>query len=116
VQRVSLTAQRAHAASSPWVKGSTYVVVQVFRGDAREDAVRAQEYLARNNIDAEIFGSSNRGFRLIAAQGFNRDDPAQRQMADRFLQKTRAIGAAYFKSGGRYKLEGFFATLTSDSW
>lgn len=115
--RVSLTASRSTpTASSPWVKGHTYVVVQVFRGDAREDAVRAQEYLARNDIQSEIFGSSTRGFRLIAAQGFDREDEAQRVQADRFLNKVRTLGGAYFKSGGRYKLEGFFATLTSDSW
>jgi len=112
--RVSLTATRT--APATWIKGNTYVVVQVFRGDAREDAVKAQEFLGRNDIDAEIFGSSERGYRLIATQGFNREDATQRQLSDRFLNKVRTIGAAYFKSGGRYKMEGFFATLTSDSW
>lgn len=114
--RVPLTATRTQPAGSTWTTGRTYVVVQVFRGDAREDAVRAQDYLARNDIASEIFGSSTRGFRLIASQGFDRDDAAQREQADRFLNKVRALGTAYFKSGGRYKLEGFFATLTSDAW
>jgi hypothetical protein len=114
--RVSLTATRPQPAAGAWITGHTYVVVQVFRGDAREDAVRAQEFLARNDIASEIFGSSTRGFRLIAAQGFNREDETQRKLADRFLNKVRTLGEAYFKSGGRYKLEGFFATLTSEAW
>ncbi|HRX84523.1 MAG TPA: hypothetical protein P5572_05835 [Phycisphaerae bacterium] len=114
--RVSLTATRTPATTTPWVTGYTYVVVQVFRGDAREDAVKAQEYLGQNDIQSEIFGSSTRGFRLIATQGFNRDDATQRTLADRFIKKVRTLGSAYFKSGGRYKLEGFFATLTSDAW
>ena len=101
---------------TPWVKGHTYVVVQSFRGDARQDAIRAQEFLAQHGIETGVFGSGARGFRLIAANGFNRKDAAQRKLADRFLKKVRNIGKAYFKAGGRYKLEGYFATLKSDTW
>jgi len=115
--QVTLTATREPAgAATPWVKGNTYVVVQCFRGDARDDAVKARDYLASQGVASAIFGSEERGFRLIASQGFNFSDDTQRKMADRFIQKIRTIGAAYFKSGGRYELKGFFATLTTDSW
>ena len=98
------------------MKGHTYLVVQSFRGNARDDAVAAQEYLARHNIESEIFGGRDRGFRLIATSGFNRKDATQRKLSDRFRRKVQSIGSAYSKSGGRYKLEGYFATLTSNSW
>ena len=99
-----------------WVKGNTYVVVQSFRGSAREDAVNAKAFLAQHGIESEIFGRPDTGYRLIATNGFNRSDATQRKLADRFLQRIRSVGTAYFDAGGRYKLEGYFATLTSDSW
>jgi hypothetical protein len=113
---VALTARRTPVAETPWVRGHNYLVVQIFRGGAREDALKARDYLARHGVPAEIFGSSKRGSRLIATQGFNRSDATQRKMARRFHDKVKSLGRAYFKSGGRYKLEGFFAALTSDSW
>ncbi|MCB9850940.1 MAG: hypothetical protein H6817_09590 [Phycisphaerales bacterium] len=113
-----LTAMRSDrsAGQTPWVKGHTYLVVQSFLGSARDDAVAAQEYLARHNVESEIFGGSDRGFRLIATSGFNRKDPTQRKLSDQFRSKVQSIGEAYSKTGGRYKLEGYFATLTADSW
>jgi hypothetical protein len=99
-----------------WVKDNTYVVVQSFRGDAREDAVRAKDYLDRHGIKTEIFGGVDRGFRLITVRGFNRDDKTQREAADQFLQRIRSVGKAYFDAGGRYRLEGYFAKMTSDTW
>lgn len=110
----ALTAVRKSATT--WVKGNTYVVVQSFRGDAGQDAVQAQEYLAQHGIETEIIGSSQRGFRLIATQGFNCKDATQQKLAERYITKIGTIGQAYFKSGGRYKLEGYFATLTRDTW
>ncbi len=99
-----------------WITGYTYIVVQSFRGDARDDAVRAQEYLAQHGVDTEIFGSVSRGFRLITTKGFNRKEATGKKQSDRFVRKLRGIGSAYFEAGGRYKLEGYFATRTPNSW
>jgi len=116
-----LQAERSVAASPPakstgWTKGLTYVVVQNFRGDAHDDAVQARAYLAQHGIDTKIVGRPGRGFRLISARGFDRSKPVVRRESDRFKTRIRSLGAAYHKAGGRYKLEGYFATLTSDSW
>ena len=118
---VSLAATRvSEPASQPartdWIKGYTYVVVQTFKGDARQDAVQAQDFLAQHGIETEVFGSTGRGYRLIATKGFNRKDATQKKLADRFVNKIRNIGSAYFEAGGRYKLEGYFATRTADAW
>ncbi len=113
---VSLAAVQPRRPASEWVKGHTYIVVQSFSGDARQDAAQAQAYLAQYGIDTEIFGSNDRGYRLITTKGYNRGNDTQRKLSDRFLQKIRDIGQAYFKSGGRYELEGYLATLKTDSW
>ncbi len=111
------TVEKTPTAAAPvWIKGYTYVVVQVFRGNAREDAEKAREYLARHGIEAKIMGAADKGFRLIATKGFDRSDNTQHVLADRFIERIRALGQEYFKSGGRYELEGYFATLRSDSW
>jgi hypothetical protein len=111
-----LTSVRAAGGTTRWVKGNTYVVVQSFRGDARQDASRAKEFLAQHGIGAELVGGNDRGYRLIATTGFNFEDETQKKLAEQFLQKIRNVGRAYFQSGGRYKLEGYFATQTSDTW
>ncbi len=101
----------------PWVTGYTYIVVQDFRADAREDALTAQQYLRDNGVEAELIElGGDWKYRLIAAQGFNRDDPVQREQADRFLSQVRSLGEAYFKAGGRYRLEGYFKKLTAETW
>jgi hypothetical protein len=117
LESVRAEAPAAGRAREPvWVNGNTYVVVQSFRGSARDDAVQAREYLAQHGIESEIIGRSSTGYRLIATKGFNRSDATQRKLADHFLERIRSIGKAYFDAGGRYKLEGYFATLKSDSW
>lgn len=104
------------AASVGWVKGYTYIVVQNFRGDAQQDAERAQEYLSQRGIESAVVRNPQRGFKLVATQGFDWSDPAQKKAADRYLEKIRNIGKTYFASGGRYELKGYFQTLTSDNW
>jgi hypothetical protein len=99
-----------------WVKGLTYVVVQSFRSDALEDAQNAQAFLKQQGIEAEIIANANKPIRLIATQGFDHKDKTQWESAGRFLKRIRTIGNAYPKVGGRYKLEGYLATLRKDSW
>lgn len=114
---VSLIAQPASKQARPstgWTKGYTYVVVQSFRSDAIKDAEKAKAYLKKQGIDAEIIAKSNQPIRLIATQGF--DHKKQRDLAGRFLKRIRTIGKSYSKAGGRYKLEGYLATLTKESW
>jgi len=104
------------ASSTTWVKGLTYVVVQSFRSDALEDAKKAQAFLSQQGIEAEIIAKSKKPIRLIATQGFDRKNKTQKDLASRFLKRIRTIGKSYPKVGGRYKLEGYLATLTNESW
>ncbi|MFQ5490608.1 MAG: hypothetical protein ACE5GE_07795 [Phycisphaerae bacterium] len=100
-----------------WVKGYTYVVVQDFRADAREDARHAQQYLADSGLETAVVElSGDWKYRLVTTQGFNRDDPVQRKLADEYLSRVRSLGQTYFKAGGRYRLEGYFKKLTAPSW
>ena len=53
---------------------------------------------------------------LITTQGFNRKDPAQKQMASAALEELHKIGKRFYAQGGGYKLEGYFKTLKGDGW
>ena len=104
------------AKSATWVKGATYIVVQEFRSDAGQDATRAQEYLAQQGIESAVVGSPQKGFRLIATPGFNMADASQKELGEKLKERIKNVGKQYYESGGRYKLEGYFRTLKSDSW
>ncbi|MCH8146823.1 MAG: hypothetical protein IH987_02380 [Planctomycetes bacterium] len=53
---------------------------------------------------------------LITTQGFNRRDPAQKQMAAAALEEVHKIGKLFYAQGGGYKLKGYFKTLKGDAW
>ncbi|GJM24978.1 MAG: hypothetical protein DHS20C16_13930 [Phycisphaerae bacterium] len=99
-----------------WVKGLTYVVVQSFRSDALEDAKKAQAFLGQQGIDSEIIAKSKKPIRLIATKGFDHKNKTQNDLSKRYLKRIRTIGKSYSKVGGRYKLEGYLARLTKESW
>jgi hypothetical protein len=104
-------------ATTEWVKGLTYVVVQEFHRTAGDDARRAQAYLAKNNIDTALIELSTEwGYRLITRKGFDWDSQSGRRECDQFLKRLRQIGKAYWNSGGGYKLEGYPKKLTNDHW
>lgn len=100
-----------------WVKGYTYVVVQDFRTDAQADAQHASRFLADSGVETVVLElSGDWKYRLVTTQGFNRDDPVQRKLAGKYLSRVRKLGQTYFEAGGRYRLEGYFKKLTSQSW
>jgi len=101
---------------SKWVRDHTYIVVQEFVSGRRADAVTAQAFLTREGIATEVVEFAGGSVRLITAQGFNRTDPTQRQLADQLLKRVHEVGQAFWSSGGGYKLDGYFKTLKSDSW
>lgn len=101
---------------SHWVRGYTYVVVQEFVSGRTDDARIAQAFLAKYGVPAEVVQFPSGAIQLISRQGYNRSDPTQRVLAQTLRDRIHEIGAAYFKSGGRYKLEGYFKTLKGDSW
>jgi hypothetical protein len=123
VEKSALPASVPQAASyeSPraaWVQGHTYIVVQDFRKDARGDAEMAQEYLAQNGIHGVILERSGAyPYRLITTQGFNRDDKAERKLADEYQERIRRLGHAYLEAGGRYDFKtAYFMKLTGETW
>jgi hypothetical protein len=97
-----------------WIDGYTYVVAQEFSSKNAADVEQARRFLADHGVETLAQPLASGGVRLITTQGFDRKDPAQRKLADQLLEKVRAIGAQYFASGGRYKLEGYFKTLAGD--
>lgn len=112
----SATDEAAKTSKTSWVRGHTYVVAQEFPSGYEEDAVRAQTYLARNGIAVELIRYPSGSIQLITRQGYNRTDPAQGVLADRLRDRVQEVGVAFFASGGRYRLEGYFRTLKGDRW
>jgi hypothetical protein len=104
------------ARQAKWIRGHTYVVAQEFAAGRADDAGRAQEFLAQNGVAAEVVRNRSGAIQVIAAQGYDRDNPTQREMADQLLKKVQALGAKYFAAGGGYKMQGYFKTLKGDSW
>lgn len=100
-----------------WVRGYTYIAVQDFRADAQADVERARRYLLDNGIETAVVElEGDWKYCLVTTQGFNRDDPVQRDLADEHLATIRKLGQAYFKAGGDYRLEGYFKKLTTETW
>ncbi len=106
----------AGSAEPRWIRDYTYIVAQEFPTGSQDDARRARAFLARHGVATEVVRYASGALQLITTEGFDRGDPTQRQMADKWLAKVHAVGADYFETGGRYKLEGYFKTLTSDTW
>ena len=105
------------AGATSWVRGYTYVVVQDFKADARDDVDRARRFLADNGIETAVLElTGDWKYRLVTTQGYNRDDPLQRDLADDYLARTRRQGQTFFEGGGRYRLEGYFKKLTGERW
>lgn len=103
-------------ATNAWIPDYTYIVVQEFLSGRESDAQSAQAYLAEAGIDTALITTARGTTQLITTQGFNRNDPTQRQLADQLLSRVHETGADYYASGGGYKLEGYFKTLKGDSW
>ncbi len=106
----------AGSAKPRWIRDYTYIVAQEFPTGNEDDARRARAFLARHGVATEVIRYASGALQLITTEGFDRGDPTQRQMADKWLAKVHTVGADYFETGGRYKLEGYFKTLTSDTW
>lgn len=102
-------------AQPAWIDGFTYIVAQEFPGTARADAEAAQSYLEQHGVSAAIVTQPGGRLQLTTVQGYNRKDPAQRKLSDQLGEKVRAIGAQYYASGGRYKLEGYLKTHKNES-
>ncbi len=106
----------ANVSQTQWVKGLTYIVAQEFLAGRDEDALLARQFLAKRGIDTELVKTKRGATQLITTRGYNHKDRVQKQMADVLLEKVRAVGEEYFTSGGGYKLNGYYRTLTRDSW
>jgi hypothetical protein len=99
-----------------WVRDYTYIVVQEFSAGRQQDARQAQAFMAEHGIGTEMVKYPSGAIQLITTQGYNRQDPTQRRLADQFLEKVHMLGAQYFAAGGGYRLEGYFKSLKGDTW
>lgn len=99
-----------------WVRGFTYIVVQEFAAPNASNAEKAQAFLAERGLATSIVSLSGGRVQLITTQGYDHDDPSQKRANEDLLSKVHALGAEYFSSGGRYRLEGYFKKLTKNHW
>lgn len=106
----------APSVKSEWVKGRTYVIVQEFGKDAETDARKAQAFLQTRGIETAMVRMESGALRLVSTAGYDRQDAKERGRSDELIEKIRTAGAEYYKTGGGYKLEGYFATLRQDRW
>ncbi len=106
----------AIVSQAQWVKGLTYIVAQEFSSGRNEDALLARQFLGKRGIETELVLTKSGATQLITTRGYNHKDRVQKQMADALLEKVRAAGGEYFTVGGGYKLNGYYRTLTRDSW
>ena len=102
--------------ASGWVRDLTYIVAQEFPATNIEKARNAKEFLGQRGVNAELAPLNTGTILLIATQGYNHKDPAQKRLAEQLLDKVRTIGAQYYAAGGGYRLEGYFKTLKRDTW
>ena len=101
---------------SGWVRDLTYIVAQEFPAASIEKARNAKEFLGQRGVNAELVPLNTGTILLIATQGYNHKDPAQKRLAEQLLDKVRTIGTQYYAAGGGYRLEGYFKTLKRDTW
>jgi len=106
----------APSVKSEWVKGRTYIIVQEFGKDAETDARKAQAFLQTRGIETAVVRLESGTLRLVSTAGYDRQDAKERGRSDELIEKIRTSGAEYYKTGGGYKLEGYFATLRQDRW
>jgi len=99
-----------------WIRDYTYVVVQEFTAGHADSARQAKAFLEGRGVTTELVQYPSGSVQLITTQGYNRNDPTQRRLADELLNRVRAAGAEFFAQGGGYKLEGYFKTLKQDSF
>ena len=91
-------------------------MAQEFTAGHADSARQAKAFLDGRGITTELVQYPSGSVQLITTQGYNRNDPTQRRLADELLNKVRAAGAEFFAQGGGYKLEGYFKTLKQDSF
>ncbi len=104
------------SSASGWVRDLTYIVVQEFPAASVDKARNAREFLGQRGVNAELAPLNTGTILLIATQGYNHKDPAQKRLAEQLLDKVRTIGTQYYAAGGGYRLEGYFKTLKRDTW
>jgi hypothetical protein len=85
------------SSAGPLKPGKTYLVIQTFKRAARDDALRAQEFLAQKGVKT-FLQSSSAGYRLIGLESFDYGDPADRARLEEFRQSVCRLGQVYASS------------------
>jgi len=98
-----------------WVEGHNYIVVQEFDAGAEVEAEQARDYLLREEVPTAVVRTRSGRLRLVSVEGFNFKEATQRRRADALKQRIADAGERYFASGGRYKLQGYYAAYKG-SW
>ncbi len=104
------------APAAGWVRNLTYIVAQEFPAANIEKARHAREFLAQRGVNTELVTLNKDTTLLIATQGYDHKDPAQKRLAEQLLEKVRTVGTQYYAAGGGYKLDGYYKTLKRDNW
>jgi hypothetical protein len=82
--------------------GLTYLVLQEFPASARDEADRAQAFLAEHGMATTIERMANRRWQIVTLEGGDRT-PEGRARLERLAEQAKEIGRAYARTGGRYR-------------
>jgi hypothetical protein len=86
--------------------GLNYLVIQTIpeRPDAQEHATEVRKFLAANGIKTIEVPGANGGIKILSEQGFNYDEPAEKDKLAKLTEMVKKAGKEYAtaKYAGRY--------------
>jgi hypothetical protein len=85
------------SSAGPLQPGKTYLVIQTFKRAARDDAVRAQAFLAQKGVKT-FLQSVAAGYSLIGVESFDYGNPDDRARLEEFRQSICRLGQLYASS------------------
>ena len=93
-----------HQGQDGFIDDLNYIWIERF--NSRNDAQAGQTYLSESGVASTIVQQSGKWL-LISKDGFDYRVPQEKQACQQLSEQIRQIGRQYFKSGGRYRFDGF---------
>ena len=93
-----------HQGQDGFIDDLNYIWIERF--NSQDDAQAGQTYLNESGVASTIV-QQNGKWLLISKDGFDYRVPQEKQACQQLSEQIRQIGKQYFKSGGRYRFDGF---------
>lgn len=93
-----------HQGQDGFIDDLNYIWIERF--NSHNDARAGQTYLSESGVASTVV-QQNGKWLLISKDGFDYRVPQEKQACRQLSELIRQIGKQYFKSGGRYRFDGF---------